>query len=145
MRPILNESTRPGTSRTNTMMKTAKLRLSTGCNWKSSSNPHIGRFLSRNASSASAPIEAISSTARKGLYAAVFTISVGIFGVYYFDSRSAMHRYVFTPLVRHALDAEKGHWIAVKTLRSGLGPRDTQVDDGRLKAEVSDVLYSSCR
>lgn len=78
----------------------------------------------------------ISSPIRTGLYATAFVIATGAFAVYYFDSRSAIHRYFFTPLIRHALDPETGHKFAVKVLRSGLGPRDTQLDDERLRAEV---------
>ncbi len=77
-----------------------------------------------------------SSPLRTGLYATIFAISTGLFAVYYLDSRSAIHRYLFTPLLRNALDAETGHKFAVRVLRSGLGPRDTQTDDETLKVEV---------
>ena len=77
-----------------------------------------------------------SSPLRTGLYAPVFTLATGVFAVYYFDSRSAIHRYFLTPLLRYSLDAETGHKFAVRVLRSGLGPRDTQIDDERLKVEV---------
>lgn len=71
-----------------------------------------------------------------GLYATAFALSTGLFAVYYFDARSALHRYILTPILRHTLDAETGHKVAVKVLRSGLGPRDPLPDDQRLKAEV---------
>lgn len=74
---------------------------------------------------------------RTGVYAAAFVVSTGLFTVYYFDSRSALHRYVVTPLVRNLFDAETGHKFAVKTLRSGLAPRDVVTDDARLKTEVN--------
>ena len=67
----------------------------------------------------------------------LFALSTGLFAVYYYDCRSAIHRYFFTPLLRYTVDAETGHRIAVRVLRSGLGPRDTQEDDQVLKAEVS--------
>lgn len=73
---------------------------------------------------------------KKGLYAAAFSASAGLFAVYYFDSRSAIHRYIITPILRYALDPETSHRLAVRTLANGLGPRDTQVDDERLKLEV---------
>ncbi|KAF8654654.1 hypothetical protein AX16_003473 [Volvariella volvacea WC 439] len=38
------------------------------------------------------------------------------------------------PVLRNTLSPESGHWIAVKALRSGLGPRDPVGDDERLKA-----------
>ena len=73
---------------------------------------------------------------RTGVYATVLAVSTGLFAVYYFDSRSSIHRYVLTPLVRNLFDPEIGHKLAVKTLRMGLGPRDTQTDDEVLKCEV---------
>ncbi|KAG5647449.1 hypothetical protein DXG03_009379 [Asterophora parasitica] len=71
-----------------------------------------------------------------GLYATAFVLSTGLFAVYYFDARSALHRYILTPVLRHTLDAESGHKFAVKVLRSGLGPRDPCSDDVRLKSEL---------
>ncbi|KAK1225260.1 Dihydroorotate dehydrogenase (quinone), mitochondrial [Marasmius sp. AFHP31] len=73
---------------------------------------------------------------RTGLYATALVLSTGLFAVYYFDSRSALHRYVLTPILRHAFDAETGHKLAVKVLRSGLGPKDPVPDDEKLEAEI---------
>ncbi len=73
---------------------------------------------------------------RTGIYATVFTLSAGLFAVYYFDARSALHRYFLTPVLRYAVDAETGHQLAVKVLRSGLGPKDPLADDERLQTEV---------
>ncbi|CAL1708361.1 unnamed protein product [Somion occarium] len=94
---------------------------------------HPVRITRRSASTSST---SISSPVRTGLYATVFTISAGLFAVYYFDSRSAIHRYVLTPVLRYALDPETGHKFAVKALGSGIAPRDTQPDDACLKAEI---------
>ena len=74
---------------------------------------------------------------RTGLYTTVFALSTGLFAVYYFDARSAIHRYFFAPLLRYAMDAETGHKVAITVLRSGLGPRDPLPDDSRLKFEVN--------
>jgi len=71
-----------------------------------------------------------------GFYRTVFVLSSGLFAVYYFDARSAIHRYFLTPVLRYALDAETGHKVAVRVLRSGLGPRDPVPDDEKLKSEV---------
>ena len=76
------------------------------------------------------------SPVRTGLYATVLALSAGLFTVYYFDARSALHRYFITPILRRALDAETGHKFAVKVLRSGLGPRDPLSDDERLRSQV---------
>jgi dihydroorotate dehydrogenase len=78
-----------------------------------------------------------SSPVRTSLYATAFLLSTGLFAVYYFDARSALHRYLLTPLLRHTLDAETGHKVAVKVLKSGLGPKDPLPDDHRLKFKVS--------
>ncbi|TCD64666.1 Dihydroorotate dehydrogenase (quinone), mitochondrial, partial [Steccherinum ochraceum] len=88
----------------------------------------------RHASTTSRPLT--NTPLRTSLYLGLFALSTGLFAVYYFDCRSAIHRYVFTPLLRYGVDAETGHKLAVKVLRSGLGPRDTQVDDPALKAEL---------
>ena len=80
------------------------------------------------------------SPALTGAYRTVFVLSAGLFAVYYFDARSALHRYVLTPVLRYTLDAETGHKVAVKVLRSGLGPRDPMSDDERLKSEVCCVV-----
>lgn len=48
---------------------------------------------------------------------------------YYFDSRSAAHQYLLTPVVRTLFDAETAHRLAVLTFASGLGPRDLVADD----------------
>jgi dihydroorotate dehydrogenase len=82
---------------------------------------------------------------RTGIYATVFAISSGLFAVYYFDCRSAIHRYVFTPLLRYGLDAETGHKVAVQVLGSGLAPKDPLLDDTRLQAQVCVCICSIIR
>ena len=77
------------------------------------------------------------SSARTAVYATLFAASAGLFAIYYYDARSAIHRYVLTPVLRRMFDAETGHKIAVKVLRSGLGPRDPVRDDERLRSEVN--------
>lgn len=77
---------------------------------------------------------------RTGAYAGLFVVSAGVFAVYYFDARSAMHRYILTPVLRNMFDPETGHKVAVKVLRTGLGPKDPVLDDARLKFEVCVAL-----
>ena len=89
-------------------------------------------FHRKNFSSSSSPLSRI----RTSYYTALFAISAGLFAAYYFDARSAIHRYVITPILRHTFDAETGHKIAVKVLRSGLAPRDLVKDDDILQSEV---------
>ncbi|KAF5338351.1 hypothetical protein D9611_012505 [Ephemerocybe angulata] len=76
------------------------------------------------------------STARTLVYATVFTVSAGLFGIYYFDSRSAIHRYVLNPTLRALCDAETGHKLAVKALKYGLTARDQVEDDAVLHSEI---------
>lgn len=76
---------------------------------------------------------------RTGLYTTAFVLSAGLFAVYYLDARSALHRYILTPILRNAFDVETGHKIAVKALKSGLAPRDPVGDDERLKSQVRSV------
>ena len=76
------------------------------------------------------------SLGRTTAYASLFLVSTGLLAVYYFDCRAALHKYVVTPVIRHTLDAEAGHKLAVRVLSSGLAPRDPVADDEILKVEV---------
>lgn len=73
---------------------------------------------------------------RTTVYAATLAVSATVFAVYYFDARSAMHRYVVMPVTRSLFDAETGHKLAVKLLKSGLAPRDPVTDTERLKCKI---------
>ncbi|KAF8517147.1 hypothetical protein BU17DRAFT_67072 [Hysterangium stoloniferum] len=77
-----------------------------------------------------------SHTARNILSGTLLVAGTTLFLVYYFDSRSAVHRYVFMPILRNVLDAEVSHKAALKVLRSGWGPKDTRVDDESLATEL---------
>ncbi|KAL4246928.1 Dihydroorotate dehydrogenase (quinone), mitochondrial [Abortiporus biennis] len=83
------------------------------------------------------------SRAKTALYGTLLVLSTGLFATYYFDSRSAIHRYIFTPVLRYALDAETGHKVAVKVLRSGLAPKDQVKDDEALKVKLWDEELSN--
>ncbi|KAG6837341.1 hypothetical protein H0H93_010943 [Arthromyces matolae] len=93
----------------------------------------------RSFSSTSSP----ASNLRTGIYATALVVSTGVFAVYYFDARSALHRYILTPALRRTVDAELGHKVAVKVLKTGLGPRDPCSDDPRLKSEFLGQEISS--
>jgi len=99
---------------------------------------HVSRRTASTSTSSSEP-----SSFRTGLYATAFVVSTGLFAAYYLDSRSAAHRYVFNPILRYTLDAEAGHKFAVKVLRSGFGPRDTQKDDDVLGLNLWDTHLSN--
>ncbi|KAJ3907295.1 Dihydroorotate dehydrogenase-domain-containing protein [Lentinula edodes] len=91
-------------------------------------------YVSRNFFTKASPIRR--STISAGIYATALVLSTGLFAVYYFDARSALHRYVIMPVLRQILDAETSHKIAVKVLRSGLGPKDPVIDDEHLMFEL---------
>jgi hypothetical protein len=76
---------------------------------------------------------------RRAAYLTLFALTASLGTVYYFDSRAAIHRYLVAPVIRHALDPESSHKLAVSVLESGLGPRDMLTDDERLKTEVKCV------
>ncbi|PIL25345.1 hypothetical protein GSI_13234 [Ganoderma sinense ZZ0214-1] len=76
------------------------------------------------------------SLVRTTAYASLFLVSTGLFAIYYFDCRAALHKYVVTPVIRRTLDAEAGHKLAVRVLSSGLAPRDPVPDDEILKVEL---------
>ena len=68
----------------------------------------------------------------------IITISLATISAFYvLDSRSAVHRYVFTPVLRLVTsDPEDAHRIAVLALKYGLHPKETTPDDARLAVEV---------
>jgi dihydroorotate dehydrogenase len=73
---------------------------------------------------------------RSFAYGTTVVIAGGAFVAYYSDSRSAIHQYVFAPLLRNILDGEAAHKFSLRVLRSGLHPRDQLDDDARLKVQV---------
>jgi len=94
----------------------------------------IRTSIRRSLFTASAPIKR--TPIRTAVYTTAFVLSAGLFAVYYSDARSALHRYVLTPLLRNAFDPETGHRIAVKVLKSGLAPSDLTQDHKVLNCRV---------
>ncbi|KAF9485477.1 hypothetical protein BDN70DRAFT_903047 [Pholiota conissans] len=94
------------------------------------------RYLTTQSTTATTATTSTSNPLRTAAYTAAFLVSAGLFTVYYLDSRSALHRYVVMPVLRGTLDTETGHKLAVRTLKSGLAPRDVVEDDERLKCQV---------
>jgi dihydroorotate dehydrogenase len=99
----------------------------------------INPCASRNFTSTVEPASPLS----KAAYLSLFALTAGVGAVYYFDSRAAIHRYLFTPIIRHVLDPESSHKLALSVLESGLGPRDMLTDDEQIKAEVKCVMPST--
>ena len=81
------------------------------------------------------------SPLRTTLYTTTFLVSAGLFAVYYFDARSALHRFFINPVLRNSLDAETSHKFALNVLKSGLAPRDPLHDDARLKTKVCNCFF----
>ncbi|KAH7926420.1 hypothetical protein BV22DRAFT_1128210 [Leucogyrophana mollusca] len=104
--------------------------------WLKSSRPVSPSYVFSRRVSTSSTTSTLRSPVRATVYTTLFALSTGLFAVYYFDARSAIHRYVLTPVLRYTFDAETGHKIAVKVLRSGLGPRDPLQDHERLRSEI---------
>ena len=99
------------------------------------------RNTARSLFTASAPIKR--TPVRTAVYTTAAVLSAGLFAVYYADARSALHRYIVTPILRHAFDPETGHKIAIKVLKSGLAPRDFTKDDKVLNCQVKLPLNTS--
>ena len=85
------------------------------------------------------------SGAKTAAYASLLIVSTGLFAIYYLDCRAAIHKYVVTPVIRHTLDPEAGHKLAVRVLSAGLAPRDPVSDDEVLKTEVCTCLTLVCK
>ena len=98
--------------------------------------PKVGRYSSPHSVRTRTLFTRGPNTARNVLSATALVTGTALCLVYYFDSRSALHRYVLTPILRKTLDAETSHRAAVRILGSGWGPKDKGVDDECLAVEV---------
>lgn len=120
------------------MMVESKRLLSTLVMYRA---PRLHRHLPRFPSPASRTLFTRSrapprSSFVTALYVTGTALGTGLFAVYYFDARSAVHRYLITPSIRYLFDPETGQKIALQVLRSGLGPRDIVPDDESLQFQV---------
>ena len=98
--------------------------------------PKVGRYTTAASGTRTLFTGSAPNTVRNILSCTALVTGTTLFLVYYFDSRSAIHRYVVAPLLRTSLDAETSHKAAVKILRTGWAPKDTGVDDECLAVEV---------
>ncbi|KAG8699175.1 Dihydroorotate dehydrogenase (quinone), mitochondrial [Ceratobasidium sp. 394] len=80
---------------------------------------------------------------RSALTASTLVLGTGLFVVYYYDSRSAIHRWVIPPLMRATLDPEVSHRLAVRVLGTPFAPKDQSVDDEVLKCTIWDIQMPS--
>lgn len=63
-------------------------------------------------------------------------ISLAALTYYSYDSRAAIHKQVFMPVMRYFLDGEDAHRLSIKLLSLGIAPVDRLTDDQSLKTEV---------
>ncbi|KAF9908182.1 Dihydroorotate dehydrogenase (quinone), mitochondrial [Lobosporangium transversale] len=71
-------------------------------------------------------------------------IAVGVVGLSYgLDSRASIHKYVTIPLLHWTMDPETAHKFAIKTLKMGLSPWDTQQDDPSLEVKLWNKTFSN--
>jgi dihydroorotate dehydrogenase len=102
-------------------------------------SPQSTRFAS---SSTEAPVivaKPVNSGLGTALKASALVLGTGLFIAYYYDSRSAIHRWVVPPLMRATLDPEVAHRMALRVLGTRLAPTDHGVDDKVLKCKVCGI------
>ncbi|KAG9081469.1 Dihydroorotate dehydrogenase (quinone), mitochondrial, partial [Ceratobasidium sp. 370] len=80
---------------------------------------------------------------RSALTASALVLGTGLFVAYYYDSRSAIHRWVIPPLMRATLDPEVSHRLAVRVLGTPFAPKDRGVNDDALKCIIWDIQMPS--
>ncbi|KAG8714142.1 Dihydroorotate dehydrogenase (quinone), mitochondrial [Ceratobasidium sp. 395] len=85
----------------------------------------------------------LNSGFRSALTASALVLGTGLFVAYYYDSRSAIHRWIIPPLMRATLDPEVSHRLAVRILGTPFAPRDQGVDDDVLKCKIWDIHMPS--
>ncbi|KAG8786728.1 Dihydroorotate dehydrogenase (quinone), mitochondrial [Ceratobasidium sp. 428] len=85
----------------------------------------------------------LNSSFRSALTASALVLGTGLFVAYYYDSRSAIHRWIIPPLMRATLDPEVSHRLAVRILGTPFAPRDQGVDDDVLKCKIWDIHMPS--
>ncbi|CEL63009.1 dihydroorotate dehydrogenase [Rhizoctonia solani AG-1 IB] len=105
--------------------------------------PQSTRFAS---SSTEAPVivaKPVNSGLGTALKASALVLGTGLFIAYYYDSRSAIHRWVVPPLMRATLDPEVAHRMALRVLGTRLAPTDHGVDDKVLNCKLWDIEMPS--
>ncbi|KAG8770338.1 Dihydroorotate dehydrogenase (quinone), mitochondrial [Ceratobasidium sp. 428] len=77
------------------------------------------------------------------LTASALVLGTGLFVAYYYDSRSAIHRWIIPPLMRATLDPEVSHRLAVRILGTPFAPKDQGVNNDVLKCKIWDIHMPS--
>ncbi|CAE6482993.1 unnamed protein product [Rhizoctonia solani] len=85
----------------------------------------------------------VNSGLGSALKTSALVLGTGLFIAYYYDSRSAIHRWVVPPLMRATLDPEDAHRLALRVLGTRLAPTDHGENDPVLKCKLWDIEMPS--
>ncbi|CAE6526159.1 unnamed protein product [Rhizoctonia solani] len=105
--------------------------------------PQTTRFASTSTETPVVIGKPIYSGLGSALKASALVLGTGLFIAYYYDSRSAIHRWVIPPLMRATLDPEAAHRLALRVLGTQLAPTDHGVNDQVLKCKLWDIEMPS--
>ncbi|CAE6359189.1 unnamed protein product [Rhizoctonia solani] len=105
--------------------------------------PQSTRFASTSAETPVVVARPVNSGLGTALKASALVLGTGLFIAYYYDSRSAIHRWIVPPLMRATLDPEVAHRLALRVLGTRFAPTDHGVDDEVLKCKLWDIEMPS--
>ncbi|CAE6469152.1 unnamed protein product [Rhizoctonia solani] len=105
--------------------------------------PQTTRFASTSSETPVVVAQPINSGIGSALKASALVLGTGLFIAYYYDSRSAIHRWVVPPLMRATLDPEDAHRLALRVLGTRFTPTDHGVNDQVLKCKLWDIEMPS--
>ncbi|KAG8685418.1 Dihydroorotate dehydrogenase (quinone), mitochondrial [Ceratobasidium sp. 423] len=105
--------------------------------------PQSARFASTSTETPVVVAKPINSGLGSALKASALVLGTGLFIAYYYDSRSAIHRWVVPPLMRATLDPEAAHRLALSVLGTRFAPTDHGVNDEVLKCKLWDIEMPS--
>ncbi|KAH7327599.1 hypothetical protein B0J17DRAFT_620262 [Rhizoctonia solani] len=105
--------------------------------------PQSTRFASTSSETPVVVAQPINSGIGSALKASALVLGTGLFIAYYYDSRSAIHRWVVPPLMRATLDPEDAHRLALRVLGTRFTPTDHGVNDQVLKYKLWDIEMPS--
>ncbi|KAJ1307127.1 hypothetical protein OPQ81_001245 [Rhizoctonia solani] len=105
--------------------------------------PQQTRFASTSTETPVVIAKPVNSGLGSALKASALVLGTGLFIAYYYDSRSAIHRWVVPPLMRATLDPEAAHRLALRVLGTQFAPTDHGVNDDILKCKLWDIEMPS--
>ncbi|CAE7168201.1 unnamed protein product [Rhizoctonia solani] len=105
--------------------------------------PQLIRLASTSSEAPVVVAKPVNSGLGSALKASVLVLGTGLFIAYYYDSRSAIHRWVVPPLMRATLDPENAHRLALRVLGTPFAPTDHGENDQVLKCKLWDIEMPS--